>query len=171
MRYLTYFILIIINFLLQTTLFGHISIMSIKPNTTIILIVSFAFMRGEIEGGLIGLFAGFLVDSFFGDFIGLNLLICFFIGFLAGKLFKEYYKNVIYIPVLLVAIFDFFYGVMFFFFNILLRGEPNIFHFLKNIIIPEVLYTSLFSIILYKIFYYINTKLDKFDRKKKNIFR
>lgn len=171
MRYLTYAILIIINFLLQTTLFEHISILSIKPNTMIILIVSFAFMRGEIEGSLIGFFSGILIDSFFGNFLGLNAIIGFLIGFFAGKLFQEYYKNVFFIPLILVALFDFLYEVAFFFFNILLRGEPNILPFLKSTIIPEVLYTSLISILLYKILYYINLRLDKLDRKKKNIFR
>lgn len=171
MRYLTYAILITINFLLQTTLFEHIAILSIKPNTMIILIVSFAFMRGEMEGGLIGFFSGLLIDSFFGNFLGLNAIICFFIGFFSGKFFQEYYKNIIFIPFILVVIFDFLYGIAFFFFNVLLRGEPNILPFLTRIIIPEILYTSLLSILLYKIFYYINLKLDKLERKKKNIFR
>lgn len=171
MRYLTYAILIIINFLLQTTLFEHIAIFSIKPNTMIILIVSFAFMRGDLEGSLIGFFSGLLIDSFFGNFLGLNAIIGFFVGFFAGKMFQEYYKNVMFIPFILVALFDFLYGIGFFFFNVLLRGEPNILPFLTKIILPEVLYTSLISIILYKILYYINIKLDKLERKKKNIFR
>lgn len=171
MRYLTYIILIIINFLLQTTIFENISIIGIKPNTTVILIVSFAFMRGDIEGSLIGFLAGLLTDCFFESFLGLNAFIGLCIGFLAGKLFSDFYKNKIIIPFLLTTLFTFLNSIMFFFFNIFLRGEPNIFPFLKSIIIPEIIYTSLVSIILYKIFYYINLKLEKFDRRKKNIFR
>lgn len=171
MRYLTYGILIIINFLLQTTLFENISILGIKPNTMIILIVSFAFMRGDIEGALIGFFSGLLVDSFFGNFIGLNAFIGFIIGFLCGKFFNEFYKNKLVIPFLLTALFTFLNEILFFFFSVLLRGEPNIFPFLTSIIIPEVLYTSFISIIFYKILYYINLKLERLDRKKKNIFR
>lgn len=171
MRYLTYAILIIINFLLQTTLFEYISVFNIKPNTTIILIVSFAFMRNDIEGALIGFFSGLLVDSFFGSFLGLNAFIGMCIGFLCGKLFKEFYKNVFFIPFILTIIFTFLNGVMFFFFSVFLRGEPNIIPFLKSIIIPEVLYTSLVSLVLNRVFYFINLKLEKFDRKKRNFFK
>lgn len=171
MRYLTYAILIIINFILQTTLFEYISIINIKPNTMIILIVSFAFMRNDMEGALIGFFSGLLVDSFFGNFLGINAFIGMCIGFLSGKILNEFYKTAYYIPILLVALFTFSYNIMFFFFRILLSGEPNILPFLKSIIIPEVIYTSLVSIILYKILYYINLKLEKFDKKKRNYFK
>ena len=93
MRYITYIALILINFILQTTLFHKIEIVDITPNTMVILIVSFAFMRGEIEGGFIGFVSGFLVDSFFGQFLGLNAFIGLVTGFLCGKIFNEFYKN------------------------------------------------------------------------------
>lgn len=171
MRYLTYIILILINFILQTTLFKYIQIINVKPNTTIILIVSFAFMRGEIEGGIIGFFSGLLIDSFFGQFLGLNAFICFIVGFSCGKLFKEFYENNIIIPFFINLFFDFLYGILFFFFNGLLRGYPNIFPFLKSIIIPEALYTSIVSFFLYRILYIINNKFDKADRRKRNLFK
>ncbi|MDE6182451.1 MAG: rod shape-determining protein MreD, partial [Eubacteriales bacterium] len=123
MRYLTYAVLIIINFLFQTTLFEYISIFNVKPNTMIILIVSFAFMRNDIEGALIGFFSGLLVDSFFGSFLGLNAFIGMLIGFLSGKIFTEFYKNSFFIPFLLTIICTFLNNIIFFFFNIFLRGE------------------------------------------------
>ncbi len=98
MRYFTYIVLILINFILQTTLFNYIEIIGVKPNTMIILIVAFAFMRGEIEGGLIGFLSGLLVDCFFGELLGLNAFMGLITGFLCGKIFNEFYKNSIFIP-------------------------------------------------------------------------
>ncbi len=171
MRYITYVALILINFILQTTIFNYIEIIGVKPNTMLILIVSFAFMRGETEGGLIGFLSGLLVDSFFGQVLGLNAFIGLVIGFLCGKIFNEFYKDSIIIPFFLTLFFDICYGFLFFFFNAFLRGYPNIFHFLKTIIIPEALYTSIVSFFIYRILFIINIKLEKFDRKKKNLFK
>lgn len=171
MRYITYVALILINFILQTTVFNYIEIIGVKPNTMLILIVSFSFMRGEIEGGIIGFFSGLLTDSFFGQFLGLNAFIGLTVGFLCGKIFNEFYKDSIMIPFFLTFIFNIFYGFLFFFFNAFLRGYPNILPFLKSIIIPETLYTSIVSFFIYKILFIINRKLEKFDRKKKNLFK
>lgn len=171
MRYITYIALILINFILQTTLFHHIEIVGIKPNTMLILIVSFAFMRGEIEGGFIGFSSGLLIDSFFGQFLGLNAFIGLVVGFLCGKIFNEFYKDSIFIPFFLTLFFSIVYGFLFYFFNAFLQGYPNILPFLKNIIIPEALYTSILSFIVYRILFFINKKLEKFDRKKKNLFK
>ncbi|WP_250277683.1 rod shape-determining protein MreD [[Clostridium] colinum] len=171
MRYFTYIVLILINFILQTTLFNYIEIIGVKPNTMVILIVSFAFMRGEIEGGIIGFLSGLLIDSYFGQVLGLNAFIGLIIGFLCGKIFNEFYKDSILIPFFLTLFFNIFHGFLFFFFNVFLRGYPNIFTFSKNIIIPEALYTAIVSFFLYRILFAINKKLEKFDRKKKNLFK
>ncbi len=171
MRYITYIALILINFILQTTLFHKIEIVDITPNTMVILIVSFAFMRGEIEGGFIGFVSGFLVDSFFGQFLGLNAFIGLVTGFLCGKIFNEFYKNSIFIPFFLTLFFNIFYEFLFFFFNAFLQGHPNIMPFLKIIIIPEALYTSILSFLIYRILFILNKKLEKYDRKNKNLFK
>lgn len=171
MRYITYIVLILINFILQTTLFNYIEIIGINPNTMLILTISIAFMRGEVEGGLVGFLSGLLVDSFFGQVLGLNAFIGLVVGFLCGKIFNEFYKDSIMIPFFLTFVFDLFYGFLFFFFNVFLRGYPNIFPFLKTTILPEAVYTSLISILIYPILFIINKKLEKFDRKKKNLFK
>lgn len=171
MRYFTYIVLIIINFILQTTVFNYIEIIGVKPNTMLILIVSFAFMRGEIEGGLIGFVSGLLVDSLYGQVLGLNAFIGLVVGFLCGRIFNEFYKDSFFIPFFLTFAFNILHGFLFFFFNAFLRGYPNVFHFLKTIIIPEALYTSIISFFLYRILFLINKKLEKFDRKKKNLFK
>ena len=171
MRYFTYIVLILINFILQTTLFDYIEIVNIKPNTMVILIVSFGFMRGEIEGGIIGFLSGFLIDCFFGQILGINALIGLITGFLCGKIFNEFYKNSIFIPFLLTLFFSIFNNILFFFFNIFLRGYPNVFTFFKRIIIPEAIYTSIISFFIYRLLFFINKKLEKFDRRKKNLFK
>ncbi len=170
MRIFTYGLLVILNFILQTTLFNYIEIIGIKPNTAIILVVSFAFLRGEIDGAIIGFLSGILIDSFFGSMLGINAFIYLIIGFLCGKIFNEFYKENILIPFFLTLFFDIIYGLLYFFFNAFLRGYPNILPFLKTIIIPEAIYSGILSIIIYPFLLIIDKKLRKTDRKRKNIF-
>lgn len=167
LRYITYSVLIIINYIFQTTLAEYITIIGVKPNTNIILIISFAFMRGEIEGALIGFFSGLLIDVFFSNFLGLNAFLGFILGFICGKFSKEFYNDSTLTPFFLTVIFTFIHGLLYFFFNVLLRGYPNILIFLKSIIIPETLYTSLFSFFLYRIYYIINSKLENFNKSNR----
>ena len=75
-------ILIVINFTLQSTLFGFHDINSITPNLLLILTMSFGLMRGRREGMLVGFFSGFLVDSFFSSVLGPYMLLYMIIGLL-----------------------------------------------------------------------------------------
>ena len=49
-------ILILLTFVLQTTLMQTFAIASVSPNLPIILTVSFALMRGKREGMFVGAF-------------------------------------------------------------------------------------------------------------------
>ena len=67
-RFTVSVLLIIMCFLLQTTVFQWINLGGIVPNLMIILTASFGFMRGERTGLLFGFFCGLLVDIFFAFF-------------------------------------------------------------------------------------------------------
>ena len=63
-RIITLAILIVINFVLQSTVFGFHSLSVITPNLLLILTMSFGLMRGRKEGLLVGACSGLLVDIF-----------------------------------------------------------------------------------------------------------
>lgn len=73
-RKVTVAIIIIVCFLLQTTVFQALSFASISPNLLIVVVSAFGFMRGKKEGLFIGFFSGFLIDLFFGNVLGLSLI-------------------------------------------------------------------------------------------------
>ena len=66
-RKITVAVIIIICFLLQSTLFQALSFAAISPNLLIVVVSSFGFMRGKKEGMFIGFFCGLIVDMFFGN--------------------------------------------------------------------------------------------------------
>ena len=67
------FIIIVICFLLECTIFHRLSFASIKPNLLIIVTSSFGFMRGKKEGMAVGFVSGLLVDIFWGSALGFYL--------------------------------------------------------------------------------------------------
>lgn len=170
MRVLNYILLILINFILQTTVCEYIAISSIKPNLLLILVISFSFMRGKEEGMLLGFFSGLLMDSFFGLFLGLNAGIYLSIGWCCGNYSNKYREDSVIPPFILLTSFSFLFGVLSYLFKVFLAGYPNIVPFLSDFIIPETVYTSLLSFFVYRLYYIINRNLQKYDRRKKNLF-
>lgn len=170
MRNFIYAMILIINLILQSTLFEYIAIIGIKPNTAIIIIVSIAFMRGETEGAAIGFFAGLLQDSFFGPFIGIHALLGMLTGYFCGKFFRGFYKESFIIPFVLTITSNILYEFIFYMTNILLRGYTKFYYFVNAIILPEVVYTAIVSVFVYKLLYVINKKIEDKESLKRKLF-
>ena len=155
-RKVTLALLILITFILQSTVFQSLAIASIAPNLLLILTVSFGFIRGKKEGLFVGFFCGLLIDIFFGNLIGFYALIYMYIGFFNGFLYKVFYDEDVKVPMVLVAISDLAYGVSVYVLQFMLRGRLGIFNYLRHIIIPEMVYTVLITVILYRLLYKLN---------------
>lgn len=148
--------LILLTFILQGTVCKSLSIASITPNLLLILTVSFGFMRGKKEGLFIGFFCGILVDIFYGNRIGIYALLYMYIGFMNGFLYKVFYDEDVKVPMVLVAASDLAYGILVYVFGFLLRGRLDFFSYLNHVILPEMVYTVLLTVILYRVLYRLN---------------
>lgn len=161
--------LLVMIHVLESTLFQYIRIGGIGPNFMIMLIVSFALLRGSKEGMVIGSVAGLLYDISFGLHIGPTLLSYMFIGFVCGKFNKNFYRENFIIPFICTLVSSLFYSMI----NILsfvLRGQLHFWYFIKSIMIPELIYTITLSLIVYQIAYLINEKIEESERYSRNIF-
>ena len=79
-------ILVIISYVFQTTFSMKMSFGVVSPNIIMILVCSYALLRGKKEGLLVGFFSGLLVDLFFGyyEVIGINAFLYMMIGYIVG---------------------------------------------------------------------------------------
>lgn len=155
-RKLTLAALILLTFILQGTVFQSLSVASIAPNLLLILTVSYGFMCGKREGMFVGFFCGFLIDIFYGNLIGFYSLLYMYIGFLNGFLYKVFYDEDIKVPMVLVAGSDILYGGVVYGLQFMLRGRLNIMGYIKHIILPEMVYTVLITVVFYRLLYKIN---------------
>lgn len=149
-------VLILFTFILQGTVFQTLAIASIAPNLLLILTVCFGFMRGKREGLFVGFFCGLLIDIFYGNMIGFYALVYMYIGFLNGFLYKVFYDEDVKVPMVLVAVSDIAYGLVVYGLQFMLRGRLDILNYLSHIILPEMVYTVLITVILYRLLYRLN---------------
>lgn len=169
-RRISMILLIWFCFILQSTVFTWISVASVKPNLLLILAVSFGLMRGKREGMFMGFVGGFLMDLFFGNVIGFNALVYTYIGFLNGYCYRIFYDDDIKMPILLVAASDLAYNLVMYGAQFLLRGRIDFFYYLKRIMIPEIIYTVIITMICYRFLLAINRRLEKAEQRSVGSF-
>ena len=161
---------VIICLLLQCSLMPAISIASITPNLMIALTSSLGLMRGKRSGMVLGFLCGLLTDLMIGPVVGFRALIYMFVGYYSGYCYRIFYDDDLKIPVLLTAAGDFLYGIAVYIFQFLLRGRVNFFYYLRRVIMPEVIYTILLTIVLYRLLMMLNNILEKMDKRSTGSF-
>ena len=150
--------------------FQHFSLGAVTPNLMIIVTASFGFMRGKKEGMVVGFISGLLIDILFHDLIGFYALIYTLLGYANGFFKKIFYDDDIKLPLILIAASDFLYGNIVCVFMFIMRSKFHYFYYLWNIIVPELIYTILVTLILYQIILYINKKLESEEKRSASKF-
>ena len=155
-------IFIIAAFLLQSTIFGRLTFSGIRPNLLIAVTASIGFMRGRKEGMGVGFVCGLLVDIFWGGLIGFYALIYTVIGYMNGSFQRMFYEDDIKLPLAMIGISDLIYSM--------LKGEFEFIWFLEHVMLPELVYTILVTLVLYQIILHINRKLEKEEQRSASRF-
>ena len=127
-------------------------------------------MRGKKEGMLVGFISGLLVDIMFSDLIGFYALVYTLLGYANGFFRKIFYDEDIKLPLILIAASDFIYGHIVCVFMFIMRSRFGYFHYLKSIIIPELIYTILVTLLLYQLIRIINRKLESEEQRSASKF-
>ena len=158
-RYLSIVIMLIIGFVMQTTIFGYLELANVRPNILLIITSVSGFMFGIRYGMLAGGVSGLLMDLMYSDLIGLSIIIYFFIGYFNVIVKKFYFKDDLSIPLALIGISDFVYGMLFYIMSFMLRGRLALFAYLKQVMLPEVVYTVIIGLFIYKFVHWLDSKL------------
>ena len=153
-------LLIIICFLLQTTVFKGLAFGGIVPNLLIVLTAAFGFMRGERTGLLVGFFCGLLADIFFGNVLGLNAMIYMYIGYANGCFNHIFYEEDIKLPIFLISASELVYGLGTYVIMFMMRSRFAFTYYMIRIIFPELLYTIVVTLVFYRLMYSIDRRME-----------
>ena len=164
-------IMVVVCFVLQSTVFKAISFGNISPNLLIVLTAAFGFMRGRKSGLWVGFFSGVLVDVYFGEVLGFYALLYMYIGYGNGIFQSIFLKEDVKLPIALIMGSDLIYCMLNYFLLFLLRSRFHFSYYLLHVIIPEIVYTIVVTIALYPLILFINNKLeDKEDKRSEKGF-
>lgn len=160
-RCITIGIIIVICFLLQCTVFHYIELAGVVPNLLLIITMSFGLMRGRREGLLVGFFSGLLIDIFFGSVLGPYAFIYMTLGYGNGFFHRIYYVEDVLLPMIMISLNDFIYNIIIYVVFFLMRNRLDFLGYLKDVMLPEMIYTILITLFFYKILVRINLRLKR----------
>ena len=127
-------------------------------------------MRGPREGMITGFAAGLLTDIQFGELIGFYAVIYLLIGYVNGLFRQMYYDEDIKLPLFLITLSEFMYGIVIYFLMFLLKSDFDFLYYLNRIIVPELIYTIVVTLVLYPFILYINQKLEAEEKRSASKF-
>ncbi|MBO4373529.1 MAG: rod shape-determining protein MreD [Lachnospiraceae bacterium] len=140
---------VIICFVLQCTFFQAVSFAGIVPNLLIIITSCAGFIGGKRDGMITGFMAGLLTDIFYGNVIGINALIFLYIGYINGFGNRVFYPEDLKFPMVFIALSDISCLFLQYFFGFLFRARLELPFYFAHIMIPEIIYTMVVTIIIY----------------------
>ena len=167
LRFILVGFLVIISYVMQTTLAHAMSMGVTAPNLIMIFVCSYALLRGKKEGMYVGFFSGLLVDLFFGyyDVIGINAFLYMIIGCAVGIFHELLYLQDILIPIIVVAVCDFIYNFIYYVITFLLRNKLDAVYYIKAVMLPEIIYTVFLTVFVYRLLMFFNRKLEAFEKR------
>ncbi|MBQ8816818.1 MAG: rod shape-determining protein MreD [Lachnospiraceae bacterium] len=160
-------VLVMLIFILQNTVFAALSFNGVKPNLLLIVTVFFGFAVSTNNGMLTGFFCGLLCDIFFGSYIGVYSFLFMLLGGFGGVMARFFYQDDIVFPYVTVALSDGLFGLACYVFMFLLRGRFDFVTYVSRVILPEILYTLILSLLLIPLLHKFNLFFVKLELKEK----
>ena len=110
------------------------------------------------------------VDIFFANVLGFNAMIYMYIGYANGKFNRIFFPEEIKLPLVLILVSDLIYGFSYYVILFLLRGKFNLGFYFLHIILPEMVYTILVTLLLYPLILWLNKKLEEAEQRSARKF-
>lgn len=163
-------ILLIVTFFiiyfLQSNFFTWFNIFGIMPNLFIIFILFIGLFAGKKIGFIFGLICGILIDMFIGKSVGISSILLGAIGLIAEYCDKNFSKDSKLTIIIMVVLSTILYETGAYIFTIIKDGiNIEILPFIKILLI-EILYNSLLTIILYPVLHNLGYKLENIFKNK-----
>ena len=117
-------------------------------------------MYGQYNGLFTGVVCGLFIDLMYSSVVGVNIFIYAVIGFIIGITNKVYIEDDIILPIMTITAGDLIYGALFYILKFLLRGRLELLEYIKNTILPELIYTVIIGVFVFKFARLIDKKLN-----------
>ena len=155
-------------YFLQANVFSTFTIAGIKPNLFVIYVLFIGLFANHILGISFGVVIGLLLDFLYGKTIGVTATMLCVIGYLAAYFDKNFSKENKLTIILMVAGATVIFELGTYLLNSFFLGFDAEYLYFTKIVLIEVLYNVLLSIILYPLIQKVGYSIDR-NFKKNNI--
>ena len=148
-------LVLLVNFILQSTVFQHISILGIMPDTALSIVVALGTLTDKRRGTIIGAAAGMMQDVVYGKPVGITALSYMLTGYIAGEYSGKVFKEHLVVPVVFTAgatLLKYFISI---FFNYVLGVPTRLPVYIQHYIPVELIYNCAVSALLYRALYLV----------------
>jgi len=156
---------IVLAFTIQNCVFPLLPFLAAVPNLLLILTFSFGFIHGKNAGMFYGVISGLLLDLFYSGPFGFYTLIYVWIGYFNGIFTKYYYEDYITLPLILSVANGLWYCMYIYVFRFLIRGRLNLPYYFIKIMLPEIIFTVVTTLLIYRIFLMFNRHLEEIEKR------
>jgi len=119
---------------------------------------------------LMGFVCGLLMDMSYGELLGYYALIYMIIGYVNGMIGHLFYQEFLNMPLLLCILSDLIYNIYIYVFGFLMHGKLSIPAYVNRIVVPEVVYTAVLALVLYKVILMLNDRFEEMEKKNAKRF-
>lgn len=162
-KILTITSLIYVSCLLQSTVFEYIEIYGIRPNLLLIVAISVALLRSDLEAAFVGLACGLAMDILVGRALGWYGLSFFLVNFLVAQANPKLYKENPLIPAFFVFTSTIAIETLYYIITYFLKGYKDFVFVITKLILPESLYNAILSLPVYLFISFLYKRIDKYN--------
>ena len=113
-----------------------------------------------------GVFSGLLLDLFYSGPFGFYTLIYIYIGYINGIFTKYYYEDYINLPLILSVANELIYCMYIYVLRFLIRGRLDLPYYFRNIMLPEIIFTSVTTLLIYRLFLSASRRVDDIGKRR-----
>ncbi|MCH4886654.1 rod shape-determining protein MreD [Acidaminobacter sp. JC074] len=146
-RYL--FLIIVINYILQSTIFQAWKLGDISANLTLVLVIVITIIYGLEKGLFTAVIAGLFVDVFLSMAVGINLFILVIISVLISIIGRPLFTGNRLTLVFMTGVSTLLYHLMYFFFMYFLNKGVSFSLVMTHIVPMEIVLNSIACVLIY----------------------
>ena len=160
-KLIVHIIFIYLLLVLQITVMDMLQIYSVKPNLLLTYAMCVAILYGPGEGIIVGGVCGVCLDIMSAGYFGMHTILGIITGGLVGYINNKHFKKRIYVTAICVLIYSVIYECIVTVIYMISTGQVDFVYAFRYITIPQGIYNTIASFIIYllfKLIYYRDEK-------------
>jgi rod shape-determining protein MreD len=140
---------LVVATILQAALAPHMTIMGVRPNFLLLVVITLAMVEGATPGAVAGFVGGLVFDLLGSGPIGPGALVFTIVGYLAGTLAFNMFSESWVMPVTVVGIASLAFGLMYGGLLAFMGAEQDMVGIVFRLAVPGAVYDTLLALLVF----------------------